>query len=78
MIKDPLILDYNLFKNVSLALGRGVDTALNMAKKNQKSVKNLSLFLALFWVFQHEKNRKLENRISALEKVEKSGIKIVE
>ena len=76
MIKDPLILDYNLFKNVSLALGKGVDTALNMAKKNKKDIKSLSLFLALFVIFEKNRISKLENRVSKIESEKKSGIKI--
>lgn len=76
MIKDPLILDYNLFKNVSLALGRGVDTALNMAKKNKKDIKSLSLFLALFVIFEKNKISKLEDRVSKIESEKKSGIRI--
>lgn len=77
MIKDPLILDYNLFKNVSLALGRGVDTALNMAKRNKKDIKTLSLFLVIFAIFEKSKISKLEDRVSKIESEKKSGMKIV-
>ena len=67
-------IDYKLFENVSLTLAKGVDASLKMCKKNRKSIKYLSLFLAIFYISEESKIFKLDKRISEIEKNNKSGI----
>lgn len=68
-------IDYKLFENVSLTLAKGVDASLKMCKKNRKSIKYLSLFLAIFYINQGVTNQKLKSRIEHLEMLDKNGMK---